>query len=144
MSRPKPTVLLQHSNKSTFKLDEVLAAEGIWAVFYDGKPINLKSSSLVANYPGPKYKKVSFSNPGHAENLAKKLNTQHNTDKFGVYLLKTGDKFTRSLIVWIARLHTPVPSWNCLNNQCMMKPSRTTTMHGGRMYVKVIKQDPYV
>ena len=95
MSRPKPTVLLQHSNKTTFKMDEVLAAEGIWAVFYDGKPINLKSSSLVANYPGPKYKKVSFSNPGHAENLAKKLNTQHNTDKFGVYLLKTGDKFTR-------------------------------------------------
>ena len=63
MSRPKPTVLLQHSNKTTFKMDEVLAAEGIWAVFYDGKPINLKSSSLVANYPGPKYKKVSFSNP---------------------------------------------------------------------------------
>ena len=61
MSRPKPTVLLQHSNKTTFKMDEVLAAEGIWAVFYDGKPINLKSSSLVANYPGPKYKKVSFS-----------------------------------------------------------------------------------
>ena len=95
MSRPKPTVLLQHSNKATFKMDEVLAAEGIWAVFYDGKPINLKSSSLVANYPGPKYKKVSFSNPGHAENLAKKLNAQHNTDKFGVYLLKTGDKFSR-------------------------------------------------
>ena len=49
-------------------MDEVLAAEGIWAVFYDGKPINLKSSSLVANYPGPKYKKVSFSNP-YVENL---------------------------------------------------------------------------
>ena len=95
MSRPKPTVLLQHSNKTTYKMDEVLAAEGIWAVFYDGKPINLKSSSLVANYPGPKYKKVSFSNPGHAENLAKKLNAQHNTDKFGVYLLKSGEKFSR-------------------------------------------------
>jgi hypothetical protein len=64
-------------------------------VFYDGKPINLKSSSLVSNYPGPKYKKVSFSNPGHAENLAKKLNAQHSTDKFGVYLLKTGEKFKR-------------------------------------------------
>ena len=62
MSRPKPTVILQNSNKETYKLDEVLAAEGIWAVFYEGKPINLKTSSLVANYPGPKYKKVSFSN----------------------------------------------------------------------------------
>ena len=95
MSRPKPKVILEFSNKTTDKLDQVLAAEGIWAVFYDGKPINLKSSSLVANYPGPKYKKVSFSNPGHAENLAKKLNAQHKTDKFGVYLLKSGDKFSR-------------------------------------------------
>jgi hypothetical protein len=49
----------------------------------------------VANYPGPKYKKVSFSNTGHAENLDKKLNTQHQTDKFAVYLLKTGDKYAR-------------------------------------------------
>ena len=95
MSRPKPVVILESSNKVTYKLDQVLAAEGIWAVFYDGKPINLKSSSLGANYPGPKYKKVSFSNPGHAENLVKKLNAQHKTDKFHVYLLKTGDKFTR-------------------------------------------------
>ena len=95
MSRPKPTVLLTISNKETYKQEEVLAAEGIWAVFYDGNPINLKSSSLVSNYPGPKYKKVSFSNPGHAENLAKKLNNMHKTDKFGVYLLKTGEKFKR-------------------------------------------------
>ena len=95
MSRPKPKIILEHSNKETYKLDQVLAAEGIWAVFYDGKPINLKTSSLVANYPGPNYKKVSFSNPGHAENLAKKLNTLHKTDKFDVYLLKTGDKFAR-------------------------------------------------
>ena len=95
MSRPKPTVLLSISNKETYKQDEVLAAEGIWAVFYNGKPINLKTSSLVSNYPGPKYKKVSFSNPGHAENLANKLNTQHKTDKFEVYILKTGTKFKR-------------------------------------------------
>ena len=73
-------------------MDEVLAAEGIWAVFYDGKPINLKSSSLVSNYPGPKYKKVSFSNPGHALNLAKKLNQTFGSDKFQVYQLSTGKK----------------------------------------------------
>ena len=94
MSRPKPTVLLQHSNKTTFKLDEVLAAEGIWAVFYDGKPINLKSSSLVANYPGPKYKKVSFSNPGHAHNLAKKLNEMFKCKDFSVYKLTDGEVVT--------------------------------------------------
>ena len=95
MSRPKPIVLVEHVNKANYKSEQILSSEGIWSVFYDSKPINLKSSSLVSNYPGPKYKKVSFSNPGHAENLAKKLNTMHKTEKFGVYLLKTGDKFKR-------------------------------------------------
>ena len=96
MSRPKPTVLLQHSNKTTFKMDEVLAAEGIWAVFYDGKPINLKSSSLVANYPGPKYKKVSFSNSGHAFNLAERLNKLFRCKDFTVVKLRDGETITES------------------------------------------------
>ena len=95
MSRPKPTVILTNANKESYKQDEVLASQGIWAVFYDGKPINLKTSSIVSIYPGPKYKKVSFSNPGHAENLAKKLNHQFKTDKFDVYLLKSGEKWKR-------------------------------------------------
>ena len=95
MSRPRPTVLVEVTNRSTYKTEQVLAAEGVWAVFFDRQPINLKTSNLLVQYPGPKYKKVSFSNPGHAENLAKKLNTMHKTDKFGVYLLKTGDKFKR-------------------------------------------------
>ena len=95
MSRPKPTVLLEKVDRDTYKSEQVLASEGIWAVYYKDEPINLKSSNMLISYPGPKYKKVSFSNPGHAENLAKKLNAQHNTDKFGVFLLKTGEKFSR-------------------------------------------------
>lgn len=92
MSRPKPNVLVEQTNKSTYKTEQVLASEGIWAVFYDSKPINLKTSNLLVQYPGPKYKKVSFSNPGHAINLAKKLNTQFKTDKFSVVLLRAGDR----------------------------------------------------
>ena len=76
MSRPKPNILIEHTNKLTYKSEQVLASEGVWAVFYNSKPINLKTSNLLVQYPGPKYKKVSFSNPGHAKNLAKKLNTQ--------------------------------------------------------------------
>ena len=91
MSRPKPIVILQHSDKATYKVDEVLSAEAVWAVFYDGKPINLKNSSLVTNYPGPKYKKVSFSNPGHAHNLAKKLNDLFNCEDFTVVKLTAGE-----------------------------------------------------
>ena len=92
MSRPKPTVLLEYVNKSNFKSEQVLSSEGIWAVFYEGKPINLKNQNILIAYPGPKYKKVSFSNPGHAINLAKKLNTLFKTDKFTVVILKQGDQ----------------------------------------------------
>jgi len=92
MSRPKPKILAELTNKQTYKTEQVLASEGTWAVFYDSKPINLKTSNLLVQYPGPKYKKVSFSNPGHAINLAKKLNTQFKTDKFTVVLLKQGDR----------------------------------------------------
>ena len=92
MSRPKPQVLLEITNKSNYKAEQVLASEGIWAVYYDGKPINLKTSSLLAQYPGPKYRKTSFSNPGHAFNLSKKLNLQFKTAKFTVVLLKSGDQ----------------------------------------------------
>ena len=91
MSRPKPQVLAEITNKTNYKTEQVLASEGVWAVFYDTKPINLKTSNMLVQYPGPKYKKVSFSNPGHAINLAKKLNTQFKTDKFTVILLKSGD-----------------------------------------------------
>lgn len=92
MSRPKPTVLVEQTNRTTYKTEQVLASEGVWAVFFDDKPINLKTSNLLVQYPGPKYKKVSFSNPGHAINLAKKLNIQFKTDKFSVVLLKQGDR----------------------------------------------------
>jgi hypothetical protein len=61
MSRPKPKILLEYANKETFKIEQILDSEAIWAVFYQGQPFNLKSGSLVASYPGPKYKKVSFS-----------------------------------------------------------------------------------
>jgi hypothetical protein len=90
MSRPKPTVLAEITDRQTYRSEQVLAADGIWAVFYDGKPINLKTANLLVQYPGPKYKKVSFSNVGHAKNLARKLNQQFRTDKFSVVLLTQG------------------------------------------------------
>ncbi len=92
MSRPKPTVVLEKINKKTFKSDQILEAEAIWAVFYQGKPFNLKSQNSLGGYPGSKYKKVSFSNPGHAHNLAKKLNTLFNSEDFAVYKLTTGEE----------------------------------------------------
>lgn len=90
MSRPKPKVLLDYTDPKTYKAEQVLDADAIYAVFYDGRPINLRSINSLVNYPGPKYKKVSFSNPGHAFNLAEKLNKLFKTDKFKVYELTGG------------------------------------------------------
>ena len=94
MSRPKPKILLEFTDKNTYRREEVLYAEATWAIFYQGKPFNLKSSNILTNYPGPKYKKVSFSNPGHALNLAKKLNEMFNCDDFEVLQLTEGDIVT--------------------------------------------------
>jgi hypothetical protein len=91
MSRPKPKVLVEHTNKTTYQTQQVLSATGIWAVFYENQPINLKSVNMLVSYPGPKYRKVSFSNSGHAINLARKLNAQFHTNKFSVVLLNQGE-----------------------------------------------------
>ena len=59
---------------------------------YKGKPFNLKSLNSITNYPGPKYKKVSFSNPGHAHNLSQKLNDMFDCQDFSVIKLTTGEE----------------------------------------------------
>ncbi len=92
MSRPKPTVLLSHTVSSTGKSEQVLAADAIYAVFYDGRPINLKTIAPIIDLTGAKYKKVSFSNSGHAFNLAIRLNSLFKTDKFAVYRLTEGER----------------------------------------------------
>ena len=91
MSRPKPDIILENVNKKTYRSEQVLKADAIWAVFYENKPFNLKSSNVLTNYPGPKYKKVSFSNPGHAHNLAKKLNDLFTSTDFTVVRLTSGE-----------------------------------------------------
>lgn len=91
MSRPKPKVLLENINNKTYKSEQILEADAIWAVFYQEKPFNLKTANALTNYPGPKYKKVSFSNPGHAYNLANKLNEMFKSKDFAVYKLTSGE-----------------------------------------------------
>lgn len=91
MSRPKPTVLLEVVNKNTYKAEQVLSAEAIYSVFFNSEPINLRTLNTLVSYPGPKYKKVSFSNPGHAFNLAERLNKIFGTESFKVVKLTHGE-----------------------------------------------------
>lgn len=96
MSRPKPKILMNYTDSKTYKSEQVLEAEAIYAVFCDGKPVGLRSLQSLVNYPGPKYKKSSFTQPGHAFNLAEKLNKMFKTDKFVVYRMTEGIPVTEN------------------------------------------------
>ena len=91
MSRPQPKILLEFVHSDSFKYDQILESDAIWAVYYNDAPFNLKSGSFLVNNISPNYKKVAFSNPGHAKNLAKKLNKTFNSTKFSVVMLLEGE-----------------------------------------------------
>jgi len=90
MSRPKPKIIQQYTDPKTYKSEQVLEAAGVYAVFYQGKPINLRSLNSLVSYPGPKYRKSAFANRGHAFNLCEKLNKLFKTTQFTVVLLTSG------------------------------------------------------
>jgi hypothetical protein len=91
MARPKPTIIMEFTDPKSFRSEQILDAEAIYAVFFKGKPVNLRSLNSLVNYPGPKYKKVSFSNSGHAFNLAQRLNKLFKTTDFSVVKLTQGE-----------------------------------------------------
>lgn len=95
MARPKPTIIIEQVDRN-YNAEQILEADAIYAVFYEGAPVNLRSLNTLVNYPGPKYKKVSFSNSGHAFNLADRLNRKFRTDKFTVVKLTQGEVVTRA------------------------------------------------
>lgn len=96
MARPKPIVLLEYVNPRNYKAEQVLEASAIYAVFYKNQPINLRTLSQLVSYPGPKYKKISFSNSGHCFNLADRLNKMFKTTEFTVVKLTSGVVITEN------------------------------------------------
>jgi hypothetical protein len=90
VSRPKPSVILEYVDQKTYISEQILSAEAVYAVFYQGKPINLRSLHHLISHPGPKYGRHCFSNVGSAFNLADRLNKQFKTIDFEVVKLTTG------------------------------------------------------
>ena len=89
MGRPKSNVLLFKIISPTLTL-EIIEADNIYAVLYKGKPINARTSQTHLDYPGPKYKRIAFAMPGHAFNLAERLNNLFKTTDFTVFVMEKG------------------------------------------------------
>ena len=90
MSRPKPRVLLEHVDDN-MRAYQVCEADAIYAVCYKGRPVKIKTqANIEVDYPGPKYNKTSSPTPGHAFNLAERLNQKFDTTDFTVVMLNEG------------------------------------------------------
>jgi hypothetical protein len=90
MSRPQPQILLEEIDHNG-KAIQICAADSVYAVYYQGRPVTVRTNqNIEISYPGPKYSKSTYTNPGHAFNLADRLNTKFNTKDFSVVLLNSG------------------------------------------------------
>jgi hypothetical protein len=86
MSRPKPKVLLTQTNNQSYMTEQVIHVKAMYVVCYDQKPISLKVVHSLLSDQTPKYRRTCFpESPGHALNLADKLNIMFKTDKFSVW-----------------------------------------------------------
>ena len=50
MARPKPTIILDQVDQS-YNSEQILKADAIFAVYYEDKPINLRTMNTLVNYP---------------------------------------------------------------------------------------------
>ena len=83
MARPRAETILSTQIDDRVAMD-ILAAQGIYAILYQGRPINIKQRVWCSTGELPEYLRTSFSNPAPANNLAKKLNEYFFTEDFTV------------------------------------------------------------
>ena len=91
MSRPKPTIILSNTDKNTHRTKDIVKADSVYAVCYDGQPISVRNYNPYINDPAIKYVKTSYPTSATAINHAKRLNQQFKTDKFQVFKLSIGE-----------------------------------------------------
>jgi hypothetical protein len=83
MSRPRPQILAETQAGLTHLT--VAASSGCYMVAYQGRPFTLIQTRDNLLYGSrAKYPKTVFTNPGHAHNLARKLNHWFNSSDFTV------------------------------------------------------------
>jgi hypothetical protein len=83
MSRPAPEILLEIDLPNR-QLWQITAAETIYIVTYQGRPVGLRvieNTKFDAHF---KYKKMSYTNLGSARRQARFLNHRFNCEDFSV------------------------------------------------------------
>ena len=80
MTRPAPEQLNQTAIGRTGKTITINQAQSVWTVTYQGHLIAGHTTNLVDN--NPRYFRTQFPGPGHAQNLARKLNRYFHSEDF--------------------------------------------------------------
>jgi hypothetical protein len=83
MARPQAEILLTTNQTDTLTTD-VMAAQGLWAVLYKDKPVNVRNRYWTDRGETIKYTKSVYPYSAPAKNLAEKLNAMYYTEDFTV------------------------------------------------------------
>ena len=82
MSRPQQAIITQALHEQyTY---EVIESQGLWAILYQGQPVNIRRVDDEKLLPVRKYLKTVYPNPGYAHLAARKLNKMFMTEDFKV------------------------------------------------------------
>lgn len=80
MARPQRPIL--HSAERDGALWEIVAAESYYIITYQGRAVNVKSTSWAMNYRHKKYKKMAYPSERSAANQAERFNEIFQTTDF--------------------------------------------------------------
>jgi len=87
MSRTKPMIIMSHNTNTQDEIS-VCAAEAMYVVCYNNQPITVRKGNSQGGYPGFKYLRGAWPQPGHAWNQAQELNELFGTDLFTVWCVQ--------------------------------------------------------
>ena len=83
MARPQAYSIIKTTQSADTEY-EILAAQGLWTVFYLNKPINIIRHHYTVLGQRHKYLHSTYANSGAAENLARRLNRYFSCQDFTV------------------------------------------------------------
>jgi hypothetical protein len=107
MSRPKPTIIMSNTDKKNFRTKEITKADAVYAVFYEGQPIGVRSESY-AYQSHRKYYRSTYATPATAINCAIRYRQVSSSKTNGwrtYHRMNKSEEFPRSVIIQLLLDH---------------------------------------